>query len=232
MQKKCGQTLIDRSRSPNVTLLTRWLTVALLAGVFSPALALAQSGKFGSYVGTLQVSGKGISPPTTFRATVKINLPIIARSSRTISVDFPNDDTPDARVQIAQWDSSSKGTSRESDGKISSWTCALAAPVEIAMQPTGILFVDLEKKKHELSLTLLSAQDVDFNCVHSRSGPYKKKEGIILYLGTGAPGAQGNAPLPFADAARLTAKFTLMPTPETQDTYGPLVQEWDLRLVR
>ena len=221
MQEKFAQPLISR-----------WLTVALVAGVFSPALTLAQTGKFGSYVGTLQVSGKGVSPPTTFRATVNINLPIIARDSRSISVDFPNDDTPDARVQIAQWDSSSKGTSRESDGKVSSWTCSLAAPVEITMKPTGILFVDLEKKKHELSLTLLSAQDVAFNCVHSRSGPYKKKEGIVLYMGTGAPGVQGNAQLPFADAARLSAKYTLMPTRETEDTYGPLVQEWDLRLVR
>jgi len=100
------------------------------------------------------------------------------------------------------------------------------------MKPTGILNVDLDKKKHELSLTLLSTQDVAFNCVHSRSGAYKKKQGVALYVGTGAPGMQGLAPQSFADAGRLSAKYTLMPTAETRGQYGPIVQEWDLRWVR
>lgn len=133
---------------------------------------------------------------------------------------------------ISQWDSSFKEKSAESDGKFSSWTCALVAPVEIPMKPTGILNVDIEKKNHELSLTLLSTQDVAFNAVHSRSGAYRKKKGVALYIGTGAPGAQGATPLPFLDPTRLTAKYTLMPTAQTKGQYGPIVQEWDLRLAR
>jgi hypothetical protein len=43
---------------------------------------------------------------------------------------------------------------------------------------------------------------------------------------------QGLAPQPFADAARLNAKYTLMPTAETKGQYGPIVQEWDLRWAR
>ena len=33
------------------------------------------------------------------------------------------------------------------------------------------------------------------------------------------------------DPARLAASYTLMPTAATKNT-GPIVQEWDLRLVR
>jgi hypothetical protein len=68
--------------------------------------------------------------------------------------------------------------------------------------------------------------------VHSRSGPYKKKTGVALYIGTGAPGEQGTSPLPFSDPTRLVAKYTLMPTAQTKGQYGPIVQEWDLRLTR
>ena len=56
--------------------------------------------------------------------------------------------------------------------------------------------------------------------------------GVSLYIGTGAPGAQGLSPQPLSDAARLSAKYTLMPTAETKAKYGPIVQEWDLRLAR
>ena len=64
--------------------------------------------------------------------------------------------------------------------------------------------------------------------MNSRSGAYKKKEGIALYIGTGGPGVQ--TMLPFSDAARLTENYTLMPTADTKGKYGPIVQEWDLRL--
>jgi hypothetical protein len=168
----------------------------------------------------------------TYRATVKVNLPITERGNNSVTSDFLSGEAPDASVLISQWDSSYKEKSAGSDGKFSSWSCTLAAAVEIPMKPTGILNVDLKRKTHELSLTLLSTQDVAFNCVHSRSGAYKKKEGIALYVGTGGPGEQGLAPQPFSDAARLAAKYTLLPTAATKGQYGPIVQEWDLRLAR
>ncbi|MDD2917832.1 hypothetical protein [Rhodoferax sp.] len=232
MQTNFRQPQIDQSRPANASLLTRWITLAIAACAFSPALVLAQSGKLGSYTGTIKVSGTEIGPEVTYRATVKVSLPVTERDSSSITADFITEDAPNASVQIAQWDSSFTEKSRGADGKFAHWTCSLAAPVEIAMKPTGILNVDLEKKRHELSLTLLSVQDVAFNCVHSQSGAHKKKQGIALYMGTGAPGAQGKAPMPFIDPARLTAKYTLMPTAETKGKYGPIVQEWDLRLVR
>ena len=232
MQVTFGQSQINRSSSTTTSLRTRWMTLALATCALSPTLLLAQSGKLGSYIGTLQVSGTEVSPQVTYRATVKVNLPVTERDSSSITADFITEDAPNASVQIAQWDSSFTEKSAGSDGKFSHWSCSLVAPVEIAMKPTGILNVDLAKKRHELSLTLLSTQDVAFNCVHSQSGAYKKKQGISLYMGTGAPGAQGKAPMPFTDAARLTAKYTLMPTAETKGRYGPIIQEWDLRLVR
>jgi hypothetical protein len=177
MQANFGKSQINPSKSATASLLTRWITVALATGALCPPLALAQSGKLGSYTGTIQVSGTEVSPQVTFRATVKVSLPITERDNSSITADFITEDAPNASVQIAQWDSSFTEKSAGSDGKFSHWSWALAAPIEIAMKPTGILNVDLKKRRHELSLTLLSTQDVAFNCVHSHSGAYKRKQG-------------------------------------------------------
>jgi hypothetical protein len=96
-----------------------------------------------------------------------------------------------------------------------------------------VLNVDLKKKRHSMSLVLLSAGpggDLAFNCTHSRSGPYKKKGGIALVMGTGPPGMQYETQLPFSDASLLAAKYTMMPTAETRGQYGPIVQQWELKL--
>jgi hypothetical protein len=232
MQHEAGYPQGRRSITPNRASLARWVILcSALCGV-SPASVLAQSGKLGAYSGAISVSGTEVSPQVSYRATVNITLPVTERDSSSVTADFLTEDAPNAAVLISQWDSSFKEKSADSDGKFSSWSCALAAPVQVPMKPTGILNVDLKKKSHELSLTLFSTQDVAFNCVHSRSGPYKKKQGVSLYIGTGAPGAQGLSPQPLSDAARLSAKYTLMPTAETKAKYGPIVQEWDLRLAR
>ena len=232
MQAAFEQSRANKSRTPNASRLRRWIALAVLASAASPALVLAQAGKLGSYTGTINVSGTEVSPQVTFRASVKVSLPVTERDSSSVTSDFLSDEAPNASVLISQWDSSFKEKSADSDGQFNSWTCALAAPVEVPMKPTGVLNVDLAKKKHALSLTLLSTQEVAFNCVHSRSGAFKKKQGIALYIGTGAPGMQSLTPLPFSDAGRLSAKYTLMPTAETKGQYGPIVQEWDLRLAR
>lgn len=232
MQAALEQPHAEPSRSPNASRLTRWIALAVVASAASPAIVLAQAGKLGSYTGTINVSGTEVSPQVTFRATVKVSLPVTERDGSSVTSDFLSDEAPNASVLISQWDSSFKEKSADSDGKFSSWTCALAAPVEVPMKPTGVLNVDLTKKKHALSLTLLSTREVAFNCVHSRSGAFKKKQGVALYIGTGAPGMQSLNPLPFSDAGRLSAKYTLMPTAETKGQYGPIVQEWDLRLTR
>ena len=101
------------------------------------------------------------------------------------------------------------------------------------MKPTGILNVDFAKKKHAFSLTFSSAPDaITLNCTNSRTGPYKKKQGMGLYAGTDVPGMHYETQLGFKDAAQLTAKHTIMPNAETKAQIGPIVQEWDLKLVR
>lgn len=191
-----------------------------------------QPNKLGTYRGVINVS-ESLSRPNlklSTKATVKISLPVSERDSSSISSDFLSDEAPAASVLVLQWDSFHKETSADSGGQFNTTTCALAAPMEVPMTPSGVLNVDLRAKKYALSIVLLSTKDLAFNCVHSRSGPFKKKMGIGLTLGTGAPGMQGSNPLPFGDPASLTAKFTLIPPPANQSEHGPIVQEWDLRL--
>ena len=154
------------------------------------------------------------------------------RNNASVDAEFLGGEAPDATVVISQWDVSFKERSAGSDGKFGSWTCSLAAPVEMLMTATGVLNVDLKAKIHALSLSLSSKDDVAFNGMDSRTGAYKKKEVVHLYIGTGTPGLQSEKPLPFSDAAHLTANYTLMPTEDTKRKHGPIIQAWDLRFTR
>ena len=227
-RRPAGQNI----KIPLKRLPTRAMASAACACIFGPAGALAQTGKLGTYTGTIEVTGTEISPKVSYRASVKVNLPVSSRKTDAVTADFLAGEAPDAIVKISQWDISHTEKSADSGGQFNSYTCALAAPVEIPMTAAGVLDVNLKTKTHALSLTLLSTKDIAFNCKHSRSGAYKKKQGVALHIGTGAPGAQQEKQLPFTDAARLTAKYTLMPTNETKGRNGPIVQEWDLQLAR
>lgn len=208
------------------------IAAAVCASVFGSCVAHAQASKYGAYVGTIQVTGTEISPKVSYRASVKVTLPVSSRKADAVTAEFLAGEAPDAIVTISQWDISHTEKFADSGGQFNSYTCALAAPVEIPMSATGVLDVNLKAKTHALSLTLLSTREIAFNCKNSRSGAYKKKQGVALYIGTGAPGAHFEKQLPFTDAARLTAKYTLMPTNETKGQYGPIAQEWDLQLTR
>ncbi len=204
--------------------------LALLCACIVPSVQ-AQT-KFGVYSGSITVA-ETLNLPNlklTSRATAKVTLPVTERASSSISAEFLSGEAPAASVQIAQWDTFQKESSADSGGQFNVTTCALAVPVEIAMTPTGVLNVDLKAKKYSLSIVLLSTKDVAFNCTHSRSGAFKKKAGIAMVIGTGAPGMQSMNPLPFTDSARLSGKYTLMPTSDTKGEHGPIVQEWDFRL--
>ena len=198
----------------------------------APGAAEAQPAKMGSYVGTIKATGSEVSPKVTYRISAKVSLPVSHRDASSVSAEFLAGEAPSSIVLISQWDSSYTEKSADSGGKFNGWTCTLAAPVEIPMTTTGVLDVNLKTKKHSLSVTLVSTKEVAFNCVNSRSGPYRSKGSIALTLGTGAPGMQDETPLPFYDAARLTAAYTLMPTAATKARYGPIVQEWDLQAGR
>ena len=227
---------LDRQRFHTFTArdqISRALVIATTAATFvcSTGIAQAQSGKLGTYAGTINVSGTEPGPKVNYVASIKISLPVSERDGSSISAEFLSGEAPNATVLISQWDISHKEKSADSGGQFNSYTCSLAAPTEIPMTPTGVLNVDLKTKKHTLSITLLSTKDLAFNCVHSRSGAYKKKQGVILYIGTGAPGMQDAAPQPFSDPARLNAKYTLLPSAATNGR-GPIIQEWDLRLTK
>jgi len=207
------------------------VAVVTCASICVFGLAHAQSNDLGTYQGTIKVSGTEIGPEVSYSASIKISLPVTQRDDESISSEFFSGEAPDATVSITQWDEAHTEKSAGSDGKFASYKCKLTAPTEIPMTPTGVLYVDLEQKMHMLSLTLLGTVDVDLNCVHSTSGAYQKKKGVMLYIGTGVPGMQHEHPLPFTDAGQLTASYTLVPDPAETNS-GPIVQDWDLRLTR
>jgi hypothetical protein len=217
------------------TRLPRTAVLAYVIGIgalYGSNTVQAQPAKLGAYSGTIKVAGTEIDPKVSYRASVKVTLPVTQRDKSSVTAEFLAGEAPNATVLISRWDESQKEKSADSGGQFNSWSCSLAAPVEIPMTTTGVLNVDLKTQKHALSITLLSTKEVAFNCIHSRSGAYKKKAGVSLTLGTGAPGMQYETQLPFTDAARLTATFTLMPTAATRKQYGPIIQEWDLQLAR
>jgi hypothetical protein len=222
-------TPLPRSGTKRAAVMAVLAAIGALGG---SGAAQAQQGKLGAYTGTIKLSGTEVSPKVVYVAVAKVVLPVTERSASSVTAEFLAGEAPNATVQIVQWDSSYTEKSPDSGGQYNSWSCTLAAPVEIPMTTTGVLNVDLKKKTHSMSVTLLSTKDVAFNCKHSRSGAYKKTAGIALTFGTGAPGAQGETQLPFTDPARLTARYTLMPNAETKGQYGPIVQEWDLRASR
>jgi hypothetical protein len=206
------------------------LAVAVLAGAGMTGAAHAQPKNLGAYTGTIEVSQA--SPGLTYRASVKVTLPVSESDKSSISAEFLSGEAPMASVRVSQWDTFMREKSADSGGQFNTFACSLAAPVDIPMTATGVLNVDLKAKKHSMSVTLLSTKDLPFNCKHSRSGASKAMKGIALSLGTGFPGMQGETQLPFTDAARLAAKYTLMPNAETKGQTGPIVQEWDLKLAR
>ena len=232
MNQCFGRWQFNIIKSPGKVFLAHVIAMTAVACACSSGFVQAESSKFGAYSGTINVSGTEIEPQVRYRASVKISLPVTQHDESSATAEFLSGEAPSATVLISQWDESFKEKSEDSDGKFSSWTCSLAAPIEVPMMPTGVLNVDLKGKKYALSITLLSTKEVAFNCMHSRSGAYKKKHGVGLYIGTGTPGMQDETQLPFSDAARLNASYTLMPTADTKGRLGPIIQEWDLRLVR
>ena len=227
-----GCTSLPRFNQPTV-LRRRPMLAALAFGTLAAASsgsALAQTSGLGAYVGTIHVSGTLIDPRGSYRASVQVRLPISESDDNTINAEFLSGEAPNASAMISDWDVSFTEKSADSDGKYSSWSCALAGSADVPMSVTGMLNVDREAKTYTFSISFLSTEDLAFNCNNSRSGPYKKKEGIALTVGTGSPGMQYEHPMPLTDAAKLSDSFTLNSKEAASANYGPIIQEWDLRL--
>lgn len=209
------------------------LVLAAVACIGIAHAVRAQTSKLGVYTGTVAVSGTELGQENvTFSANVKISLPLTSGDKASAIAELDDVDKPSASATISQWDLAGRNASPDSDGKVTSWTCKLAAPTEVPMNASGTLNLDYRAKTHSMFIALVALKPIPLNCVNSRSGPYKKAQSVSLFFGTNEPDAQPWKALPFNDAARLTATHKLVPANSMKGRNGPLDQTWDLRLVR
>jgi hypothetical protein len=211
------------------------LAALACAGIAVPAQA--QGGKLGAYTGTVTISGTELSAggnpgKVDFRATVKITLPLTSRSATSAMAELDDVDKPSASAEITQWDLVGRNASADSDGKITSWTCALAAPTTVPMNGQGTLNIDFRKKTHSMFIALVSLKPIPLKCVNSRSGPNRQTTTVSLFFGTSEPDVLPWKELPFADPARLSAKYKLVPVSQMKGRYAPVEMAWDLQLTR
>jgi len=211
-----------------------FVAAAALACVGTTSETYAQAGKMGAYAGSVAVSGSevGKTSKTDFRATLKVNLPVSSSDEGSMRAEVDDLDKPSVMATITQWDLEARNASADSDGKITSWKCSLAAATEVPMNASGALDVDRRTKKHAMFVALVATRPIPLKCVNSRSGAYKKTEIVGLFFGTSVPELMPANAVPYADVARLTAKHKLQPAGSMQGRYGPVDMEWDLRLAK
>ncbi len=234
MQSMTARELAGRDHYYRGTCRAWTLTVAAMACAGITGAAQAQSSKHGAYTGTVTVSGTEVGRYTngSFRANIKITLPLTSASTSSAMAEISDVDKPSAMASILQWNQAGKDSSPDSGGKINTWTCSLAAPTDVPMNAQGTLNLNYRAKTHSMFIALVSMKEVPFNCNHSRSGPYKKTKLVSLFFGTSEPDVLPWKELPFADTARLKATYKLLPVSAMKGQYGPLDQEWDLLLKR
>ena len=194
--------------------------------------ATAQKSKHGTCVGTATVSyaeTEGVSK-TEIKGEVKIAIPLTSRDANRANAELDDTGKPSATARITHYEYSSRTTSPDSSGKLSSWTCKLAAPIEVPMMAQGVLDIDYRKKTYTLSISLLAMKQLPVQCVNSRSGPYKENRGASLFLGTHPPGPPPAKGLPFTDPATLAASYKLLPTGEMAGRFSPIEQTWSFQL--
>lgn len=203
------------------------ITCASIAGT-----AQAEDTKLGVYSGTVAISGAelGKDVQTHFSADVKISIPLTSASSSSAMAEVSDVDKPSATALIKQWSVNAKNGSADSDGKITSWTCEIAAPTEIPMNASGTLNIDYTAHKHSLFIALVSLKSIPLKCVNSRSGPYKDEVAVGLFFGTSEPDVLPWVELPFENASNLKATYQLVPVSAMKGQYGPVDMAWDLRL--
>jgi hypothetical protein len=208
--------------------MSTYALVATLA-VLLALPAHAQKGKAGAYGGTFEVSGSERDPKVSYKATVKVNLPVTRRTDSAIEADFLAGDAP-ATIKVTQYDYFHREKSADSSGTFVETKCSLAGAVELPAMAMGIVNVDLRKKNYAMSLVVSSTREMALNCSSTRQKSFRKSMGFGMALGTGAPGMQGETPQPLSDPARLAARYTMDASTQSGGAVGPVVQEWDLKL--
>lgn len=208
--------------------------IAAAAVACTGIAAHAQGGKLGAYTGVVTVSGSeiGTHSKIDFRATLNVNLPVAQRSADYTRAEADDVDRPSVTATITQWELEARNASADSDGKITSWKCSIAAPTEVPMNASGALDVNHRTKKYSMFVALVSTKPIPLKCVNSRSGAYKKTEPVSLFFGTSEPALMPANALPYTDPARLAAKYRLEPAGSMKGRYGPVDMDWDLRLGR
>jgi hypothetical protein len=232
MQQSLWQNRTDGTRWTHSAFQALALAVVTMGCVGIPDEAQAKSGKLGVYAGTVGVSGTKMENrgKETYHADVKISLPLTDGNDRSAMAELSDVDKPSATALITQWEVVGKETVPDQrDGKLDSWHCSIAATTEVPMNASGVLNLDYRAKTHSMSIALVSTRTIPLKCTHTRTGPYKKDLVVSLVIGTTVMGDPFKE-LPFADPARLTATYRLVPPAETN--FGPIDMVWDLRLAR
>jgi len=206
-------------------------TFALLLATALPVLP--QPGKYGTYSGTVKVSGTeigGVRKNVRYAATIQITVPVNDGGSSSAMLEISDVDKPSATVTVTQYDLEGRDSEPDSDGKITSWKCTLAGSATVPAIAQGVLNLDYSKKTHSGYISTVTTKPVPMNCVNSRSGPYKHSEPLNFFFGTNEPDVMPYKELPFTDAARLAAKYTLVPQSAMKGRFGPQSQEWEFLL--
>ena len=76
----------------------------------------AQKAKLDAYAGTIEVTGTEFGPNVSYRASVKVNLPVSSRKADAITAEFLGGEAPDAIIKISHWDISHTEKSADCGG--------------------------------------------------------------------------------------------------------------------
>lgn len=209
-------------------------SVPLFAGLACMAGAgWGQAGKFGTYEGTVKVSGTetgGKTKVVKYGGTINIKIPVNDGSTSTAVIDISDVSKPSATVTITQWDIEDRNASPGMDGKITSWKCQLAGPATVPMMASGVLNLNHRKKTYSMFVALVGIEEVPMKCVNSRTGPYTGSEAMGFFFGTSELDVIPPVELPLTNVARITANHTLVPVSAMKGQYEPQQQEWELVL--
>jgi len=202
--------------------------LVVVASACVATAALAQEGKLGAYKGVVSVAGSEIEKhgKIDYKATIKVNLPVTDRSGDVTRAEAGDVEKPSAMATITSFELEARNASPDSDGKITSWKCSLAAPTDVPMNAQGALDIDHRKKKYSMFVALVGMKAVPVKCVNSRSGAYRESKPVGFFFGTNPPEAMGSVELPYADPARLVAKHRMTPPGHVVD------MEWELQLTK
>jgi hypothetical protein len=193
------------------------------------APASGQNVMQGTYAATVKVSGtetQGKTKKIAYEAEIRLDLPFKSASSFSIISEVDTAPQPSAKVLITKWSLEERNASPDSDGKITSWKCELAAPTTVKAQASGNFGLNYREKKYSMFVAVTSVDMIPVNCVNSRSGPYKDETVPGFFFGTNEPDNRNE--LPYTDPAQIRATYTLVPNASMKDQYLPQAQTWTL----